>query len=330
MSETLMFVKSTKQKVAAKLLDSLREVYHYQRFLVLVCALMAYVSMMAQTSFVVGKLKYTVLSETEKTVSVCKNEIQDKQFIIPATVKNNGIPYSVTEIAERAFFNCDELNSVAIPNSVTTIDNDAFNGSRRLVEVSIGNSVVSIGESAFRECHSLTSVGIPNSVTTIGDWAFFECSALPSVSIGNSVNKIGSYAFARSSMLKKIESKNPTPPIANDNILYVNDYENCVLVVPVGSKQLYENASTWKTFPTIEEKDFTGGTSGISNITETGSTIAINGNAITATADVNVAVFTIDGQMVARSSLRTGESITLPIGTYVVNANDKAVKIVIR
>ena len=61
----------------------------------------------------------------------------------------------VTSIGERAFYDCDSLESIVIPNGVTTI-----------------------GNSAFYECYSLKSIVIPNSVTTIGNYAFTDCYSL--------------------------------------------------------------------------------------------------------------------------------------------------------
>ena len=71
---------------------------------------------------------------------------------IPATVRYEGVTYSVTRIGGWAFKDCINLTSVTIPNSVTRI-----------------------GECAFSRCSSLTSVTIPNSVTSIGGEAFFDC-----------------------------------------------------------------------------------------------------------------------------------------------------------
>ena len=81
------------------------------------------------------------------------------------------IPYGITSIGDRAFWECDSLTSVTIPDSVK-----------------------SIGKQAFWKCDSLTSVTIPDSVKSIGEYAFFGCDSLTSVTIPRNC-QLGEYAF---------------------------------------------------------------------------------------------------------------------------------------
>ena len=137
---------------------------------------------------------YYNLNTTDKTASVIKGSYSG-DIVIPETITNNDITYSVTSIGEYAFMDCIGLTSITIPNSVADIGRVAFFGCTGLTSVSIPNSVTSIGDSAFEGCSGLTSVTIPNSVTSIGDDAFRGCSSLISVVIPNSVTSIGDYAF---------------------------------------------------------------------------------------------------------------------------------------
>lgn len=45
---------------------------------------------------------------------------------IPASVTNNGVTYTVTQIDYNAFYNCSYITSITIPSTVTTIKNGAF------------------------------------------------------------------------------------------------------------------------------------------------------------------------------------------------------------
>ncbi|MBD5280418.1 MAG: leucine-rich repeat protein [Bacteroides sp.] len=131
-------------------------------------------------------------------------EIGDKAFYECSSLTSVVIPDSVTEIGDYAFSRCGSLTSVVIPDSVTVIGNSAFRNCSSLTSVVIGNSVTVIGDSAFRNCSSLTSVVIPDSVTEIWGYAFDGCSSLTSVVIPDSVTVIGSSAFYGCSSLTSL------------------------------------------------------------------------------------------------------------------------------
>ncbi len=153
-------------------------------------------------------------------------------IVIPATVKYEGVEYSVAGIGEYAFDGCSGLTSITIPNSVTSIGSYAFWGCTSLTSITIGSGVTSIGESAFDWCEGLKSVHIsdlktwceiaftgsssnplyyakhlylngeevkdlviPDGVTSIGGYVFYGCSGLTSITIPNSVTSIGECAF---------------------------------------------------------------------------------------------------------------------------------------
>ena len=93
-------------------------------------------------------------------------------------------PEGVEVIGERAFANCNDLESIEIPNTVKEIKRQAFdmklfaNYPSLLTEISIPSSVESIGENAFVNCDALTKITIEN----------------PECSIYNSANTIPSGA----------------------------------------------------------------------------------------------------------------------------------------
>lgn len=85
-------------------------------------------------------------------VSQLAVKVNNYKIMAQFNIDENGhciIPAGTTEIGERAFVRCRNLQSVKIPNGVT-----------------------SIGAYAFMDCDSLKSVEIPDSVTEIGEFAF--------------------------------------------------------------------------------------------------------------------------------------------------------------
>ena len=101
---------------------------------------------------------------------------KDKTTLIKYPKGNNAdsyeIPASVTSICEKAFADCEDLETVTLPDNVTSIGDDAFNNTA-LTSIEIPASVTSIGKGAFHLCSSLASVKL-NSNPTIGEDAFFH------------------------------------------------------------------------------------------------------------------------------------------------------------
>ena len=179
-----------------------------KRLALFICTLLCANVLLAQTEFIVGNLKYTVISSNPPKVSVGKVDETITTANIPATVSYDGTTYNVTSIGYRAFRNCSSLTSITIPNSVTSIGDRAFQFCSSLTSVTIPNSVTSIGESAFYDCSSLTSVAIPNSVSIIEKAAFQNCSSLTSVEIPNSIDSIRIQTFYGCSSLTSVTIPN--------------------------------------------------------------------------------------------------------------------------
>jgi hypothetical protein len=119
-------------------------------------------------------------------------------------------------------------------------------------------NVVSIGNGAFDNSVDLTSVSIPTSVTAIEDGAFYRCTGIASITIPASVASIGAGAFIYCSSLRLIEVGWDSPLSGVDNMFGDDffDFGNCTLVVPQGSKSLYEDADVWREFGTITYKAY--------------------------------------------------------------------------
>ena len=188
---------------------------------------------------------YYNLNQTNKTATVTfkgshyssyDNEYSG-EVVIPENFICGGITYSVTNIANRAFFNCSGLTSIKIPNSVTSIEDATFSGCSGLTSIEIPNSVTSIGFGAFYQCWGLTSVTIPNSVTNLGSKAFWNCSGLTSVTIGNSVAEISNYAFEYCTYLTNVRMLSSTPPTIGASVFGFTSLKT--LYIPKGAAAAY-------------------------------------------------------------------------------------------
>lgn len=118
---------------------------------------------------------YKVTEGNTVTVINGKNAIGD--VVIPDKVVNNGVEYTVTAIAEGAFYKGGEtqnaeLTSITIPSSVERIEPMTFQYCSSLTSIVIPEGVTSIGSQAFLGCTSLSSVSIPSTVTTVEVNAF--------------------------------------------------------------------------------------------------------------------------------------------------------------
>ncbi|GHT07019.1 hypothetical protein FACS189423_11830 [Bacteroidia bacterium] len=128
-----------------------------------------------------------------------------------------------------------------------------------MTSLTLSNSITEIKSNTFIGCSGLSSIIIPNSVTRIGRRAFDGCYKLASIFIPNSVASIDNYAFGYCDALKKVEVQWNTPLVVPSGLFgeigFIRiDFSAATLIVPAGTKALYEAADVWKNFGTIEEK----------------------------------------------------------------------------
>ena len=200
--------------------------------LLLALATLANVSAAVKDTFEIGDLTYTVLTEngTTGTVSVkaTSTEITGK-VIIPERVSNNGKDYTVTQVADKAFWHCAQMTSVKIPESVNYVGSFGFNdcasldslvfpnddltfsawyvcsGCKNLKYVRLPANLQKLGYEMFSECENLESIHIPESCTNWSTYSFFRCYKLKNVNIPYGVKTIGQAAFYECYELEDLE-----------------------------------------------------------------------------------------------------------------------------
>ena len=161
-------------------------------------------------------LHYMALDTSKKTCEVSVGRATDvKKIEIPATY--NG--YTVTNIAQAGFANCEKLESITIPASVEVIEDLAFQNSMNLAEIKLANNakLKKIGYGVFKNTayyanekegntfyfgkyfieadKTVTTCTIKEGTKVIAGYAFSNCTALTDVTIPASVQYIDAFAF---------------------------------------------------------------------------------------------------------------------------------------
>lgn len=145
---------------------------------------------------------------TNNTATLIQYNGIDDDVVIPSSIENKGVSYTVTSIGNSAFYNSIRLKTIKIPNSVTSIGDWAFCDCNKLISIDIPDSITHIGSVAFALCSSLTSVTIPDSVTTISNHMFAYCSNLTTIITHDGITNIGESAFEGCTKLSQIEFPN--------------------------------------------------------------------------------------------------------------------------
>lgn len=100
-------------------------------------------------------------------------------FMLPTRVRESySMPSTVTDIAEYAFWGCDNVKSISLSSNLKKIPDYAFTNCKSLTGITIPYSVKSIGIMAFADCVNLGTVMVPSTVENIHDTAFNGCPKL--------------------------------------------------------------------------------------------------------------------------------------------------------
>ena len=107
--------------------------------------------------------------------------------------------------------------------------------------------VKEIAPNAFENCTGLVSVTIPANIQVIGAAAFKGCTGLEEIYCLSAVPIDLSKVFASRTRVMLTRSGEVITQFEGI------DFETCILYVPVGSKELYQQAEGWKEFKNIVE-----------------------------------------------------------------------------
>lgn len=214
------------------------------------------------------------------------------KLYIPNTVKRIGdycfagcknldmivIPTSVSEIGDYAFQNVT-INKLNIRNTVRCIGTGCFYNATINDEFKLSHNLKFIPDETFHFFMCKPALNVLDHIKIIGNNSLIVRGAetLPSTISLFETEEIQSLAFSSASCIKHVELFSSLNYIANnafdntqnaltirlfsyvpikvDENAFANVGNNSTLVVPKGTKLIFENASPWMSFSNIEEWD---------------------------------------------------------------------------
>ena len=182
-------------------------------FLIVNCAVFA-------QNFQVGNHLYSIISKEDKTVSIEKftSEEQDVNDMIPATVTNDGITFTVTSIGGKAY-SYSRIKEITIPHTIKSIKDDAFYNCFYLKKVNITDlaawleidfespsaNPIASSHNLYLNGKELKELIVPEGVKKINNGTFLLCQSLRSVKLSQTVEYIGVQAFKGCFYINKID-----------------------------------------------------------------------------------------------------------------------------
>jgi len=129
-------------------------------------------------------------------VSFTLTEIADGAFWGAPTLETITIPETVKKIGDSAFAECKKLKKILLPVGLTSLGTEAFKGDSALAEVTVPEGVTTIQPGTFQGCESLAAVHMSDAMKIIGNRAFQGCKSLTDFVVPGNVTTLGDQAFA--------------------------------------------------------------------------------------------------------------------------------------
>ena len=192
----------------------------------------------------------------------------DNLTVVPRTLRTVVITGDY-DIYDRAFINCERINTLTISKNVKNIGVEAFRNCSSLRQFSVPQNLVHMGASAFENCSALSSFELPATVTELSESVFRSCSSLEKLDITH-ISYIGNYAlFNCGKIVVEINGENNNYEVV-DSVLYTKGQTQIIrypsslkadtFTVPASVKVIcegaFQNCSSLKTLiipTTVEE-----------------------------------------------------------------------------
>lgn len=211
----------------------------------------------------------------------------------------------VSRINPGMFYKCASLQKIELPQQIKSVENFAFYGCTELSEVILNEGLEEISIAAFRDCNQIGNIVLPSTLRMIDELAFLE-----------------------SSNIKTIISKSQTPALIYETSFAGITYLTATLYVPTGTKALYEAATGWKDFCSIQEtNDFE-----CLNTFYKSIRVSASGGKLVIENDgpaIMLSVYSGSGAALMSKSITTGTtSIDIPSDNfYIVKVGEQTIKV---
>lgn len=279
-------------------------------------------------------------------------------FTLCKSLKTIRIPDSVEVIEKGTFLYCSDLSSVEIGKSVTTIKEWVFSYCSSLPYIYIPKDVTFIDYTAFEDCASLEEIvvddenpeysssdgilfsknkadllkypdgkeigdyEIPSTVKTIATSAFQGCNTITSLTIPESVTYIGSRNFYSSPDIREVNCMMKEPGICYSDFQQ-KVYDEAILNVPVGTKDIYLQTYPWEYFKNINEKDF----SNVDTVMNEELKVNVTDGCIRIESDAPVRVFDMHGRIICSGNSTLIEGLNP--GLYIILSQGRSIKVMV-
>ena len=295
------------------------------------------------------KYKGTIPQGTSISIKSGTLGIAEQCFLDCTGLSSVTIPETVVIIGNSAFQGCTGLPSIIIPESVVHISDNMLSLCRNITKITLGSKVKTIGSYAFAYT-AVNDINLPEGLNVIGDFAFVLCSNLTKLTIPESVNSIGKSALEGCSKLSTInipasikfigeraffltglnsmESHLMEPFPISDEVFNIHVKDYTTLIVPIGTKELYQQTDGWKSIKNIKEY---GEESGIENSLVNQRHIVLEGSSIRILDGAKhlIQIYDVSGKLIKRVN-PSKEDIRIELhrqGSYIIQIGTESYKI---
>ena len=115
------------------------------------------------------------------------------------------IPSTVTEIENKAFYQCSQLTSISLECiDLLKIGESVFSGCVNLVSFKMPDKIKKIEKFTFRKCKKLESIVFSSNLVEIKENAFYKCSSLKEAILPKTIQELGDGCFSKCESLEKV------------------------------------------------------------------------------------------------------------------------------